>query len=96
MIILPETMVETNTYTVHSTWLKRIVNPILRKIQYRTNTPYVIASEFDSSKNTFIRYIIRRVSYDKNADPGKSTCIYLKTGKEIRITIKYYIRKLFK
>lgn len=96
MTILLEAMVETNTYTVHSTRLKRIVNPILRKIQYRTNTPYVIASEFDSSKNTFIRYTIRRVSYDKNADPGKSTCIYLKTGKEIRITIKYYIRKLFK
>ena len=36
---------------IHSTRLKRIINPILRKIQFWTFRPYVIVSIFEKDEN---------------------------------------------
>jgi len=51
------------TYTMHRTKVKRIINPILRKIQFFTNKPYVIASVTDHGY--FLYYKIMRVLYIK-------------------------------
>jgi hypothetical protein len=54
---------------IHSTPLKRTVNPLLRYIQFWTNRPLVIASHVDfDEKNTpnFKKYILRRVKYERN------------------------------
>lgn len=52
----------------HSTPLKCIVNPVLRKLQFWTWKPYVISSmtEFIDGKPHFIRYVFQRVRYFKN------------------------------
>jgi hypothetical protein len=53
-------------YWNHVTRIKVIVNPILRKIQFFTNRPYVIASntEFNEHKKPkFLGYIFCRVRY---------------------------------
>jgi hypothetical protein len=44
---------------IHSTRLKRIVNPVLRKLQFWTDKPFVIYSTFENDK--FIRYGFGRV-----------------------------------
>ena len=51
----------------HSTPLKRLVNPVLRFIQFYTWEPYVIGSltEFVDGKPHFIRYNFSRVKYHK-------------------------------
>lgn len=53
---------------IHSTPLKRVINPILRTIQFYTNKPYVIASmtEFENDIPKFGGYVFKRVWYDKN------------------------------
>lgn len=51
------------TYTNHRTKVKCIINPILRKIQFFTNKPYVIASVTDHGY--FLYYKIMRVLYIK-------------------------------
>lgn len=51
----------------HRTKLKLIVNPILRKIQFYTSRPWVIASEctYRNGRYYFVRYKIARVNYRK-------------------------------
>lgn len=51
----------------HRTWLKCIVNPILRFIQFWTDKPYVIASitEFKDGLPYFKHYSFERVKYSK-------------------------------
>lgn len=50
---------------VHKTLLKCIVNPILRKIQWWTNKPYVITSVGKVIDNKFVfeSYIFKRMQY---------------------------------
>ena len=47
----------------HQSPIKLLVNPILRKIQFYTDRPFVIASvtEFVNKKPRFVKYAIRRV-----------------------------------
>ncbi len=52
---------KTERIVVHRTLLKVILNPILRKIQWWTDTPYVIASVF--VKGIFTTYSFQRVKY---------------------------------
>lgn len=49
----------------HSTSLKKIINPVLRFVQFWTSTPYVIASKIDKSHGfyIFVGYIFKRVTY---------------------------------
>lgn len=51
----------------HRTWLKCIVNPILRFIQFWTDKPYVISSitEFKDGLPYFQHYSFQRVKYLK-------------------------------
>lgn len=52
----------------HKTPLKCFINPILRKIQFWTDKPFVIASICDVSENNkpvFLKYTIKRVKYYK-------------------------------
>lgn len=52
----------------HVTTLKCIVNPILRKIQFFTNKPFVIASICEFKKDSapeFKKYTFTRVEYKK-------------------------------
>lgn len=50
---------------IHVTPLKKIINPILRKIQFWTNSPVVIASECDMRNDVpiFKYYKLCRVKY---------------------------------
>lgn len=80
-------------YCVHATKLKLFINPILRKIQYKTNNPWVIASHFNNDM-VFTHYSFQRVVYDKNVDKTAVSIAYLPIGKEIRTTLKYYWNKL--
>lgn len=52
---------------MHKSPLKLVLNPILRKIQWFTDRPYVIVSqtEFIDDKPNFIKYGIKRVYYIK-------------------------------
>lgn len=53
----------------HRSPIKLLLNPILRKIQFFTNKPYVIASDtgFDiNGKPYFIKYKFMRVEYIKD------------------------------
>jgi len=54
-------------YTQHKTKLKCFVNPILRKIQFWTMKPFVIASESIKlgGEYYFLGYSFKRVSYVK-------------------------------
>ena len=45
----------------HSPWFKRILNPILRKLQVWTDRPYVICSIFDDELTMLISYQFRRM-----------------------------------
>jgi len=63
-----------NKYYVKNVWgwnhrhpIKLIVNPILRKIQFFTSRPYVIASvtEFIGGYPNFVKFEFCRVKYDK-------------------------------
>ena len=51
----------------HKTPLKLLVNPLLRKIQFFTRRPYVIASktEFKEGNPKFLGYSFRRIG-DEN------------------------------
>lgn len=80
-------------YTIHSTRLNRVVNPILRKIQFKTDTPFVIASVFNDEKTEFSHYTIRRIKYDRGVDIKDCTTTVIPAEKEIRKTIKFYLRK---
>lgn len=53
---------------MHKHPLKLIVNPILRKLQFFTNKPYVIASKFDKQRTKFIGFTFCRVRYYKNIE----------------------------
>ena len=48
---------------VHSTPLKRLINPTLRKLQLHTNEPYVIYSVFNGGK--FVKYGFGRIRFNK-------------------------------
>lgn len=50
-------------HLVHTTRLKRIVNPVLRKIQWFTQSPFVIAPKVKHKGTNcyFTGYTIRRV-----------------------------------
>jgi hypothetical protein len=54
-------------YKSHKTKLKRFVNPILRKIQFFTDRPWVIASQFliIDSDYYLVGYSFERVLYHK-------------------------------
>lgn len=56
-----------NKYWNHRSPLKCIVNPILRRLQFFTDRPYVIASktEFIDGEPNFIKYDFIRVKYYK-------------------------------
>ena len=57
---------ENKTYWKHKTPLKCIINPILRKLQFFTDSPFVISSECEFRKDQdpkFIRYRFQRVAY---------------------------------
>lgn len=47
-------------YRVHKSWSKCVVNPVLRKIQFWTNKPFVLASKI-TNNHEFVRYSIQRV-----------------------------------
>ena len=87
-------MAETKTYKVHSTRLKRMINPLLRKLQ-NTDNPFVIASVFND-KYEFLRYTIKRVHYERGSKLEDYKVIYIISEKEILKTIKFYLRKIFK
>lgn len=50
---------------MHKSPVKLLINPILRRIQFFTNRPYVIASdtEFVDHVPQFIKYVFTRVAY---------------------------------
>ena len=53
---------------MHRTPLKCILNPILRKLQFWTDTPYVIYSECENNKNKkkrphFLKYGVCKVKF---------------------------------
>jgi hypothetical protein len=47
----------------HKTKLKCLINPVLRKLQWFTDKPYVIVSKFKT--NLFIGYTFKRIKYSK-------------------------------
>lgn len=47
----------------HKHPIKLIINPILRKLQFFTNRPYVITSLFNENRTKFIRFGFSRVRY---------------------------------
>ena len=53
---------------LHRTPLKVVVNPILRKLQFFTNRPFVIVSKtsFKDGIPDFGGYVFKRVLYIKN------------------------------
>jgi len=54
-----------DNYWNHKTPLKLFINPILRKIQFFTNKPFVITSltEFINDTPNFLKYKLMRVKY---------------------------------
>ena len=54
-------------YAQHRTRIKLIINPILRFIQFYTDSPYVISSIFEIIGNEyfFVKYSIKKVKYHK-------------------------------
>lgn len=52
---------------IHPTPIKKLINPILRKIQWYTNKPFVIASKtkWKNNKPFFIKYSFQRAMYEK-------------------------------
>lgn len=48
------------SYRVHKSFSKCLINPVLRKVQFWSDCPYVIASKIND-ENEFIRYTIRKV-----------------------------------
>ena len=46
---------------IHSTRLKRIVNPVLRKLQFWTRRPFLIYSVIEIENNKFLYYGFGRV-----------------------------------
>lgn len=57
--------VKAEGYWMHRPRIKCIINPILRKLQFWTRKPYVIASitEFKDGVPYFVRYSFTRVAY---------------------------------
>ena len=57
----------TDDQWIHRHPLKVLINPILRLIQWRTDKPYVIASdtEFVGGTPNFIKFTFCRVKYNK-------------------------------
>ena len=57
---------------MHRTPLKLIVNPILRKLQFWTNCPYVICSEtiFVDGKPHFLNYSFGKMLFIRNWKPS--------------------------
>jgi hypothetical protein len=83
----------TNIHRVHKTRLKLVINPVLRKIQYWTDKPYVIASCFE--KKEFITYKIQRVQYYKYEEPPADIeIVEIKVNNPLLKTIKHFWRKL--
>lgn len=50
----------------HKHPIKMIINPILRKVQWFTNKPFVIASKFNNEKTVFEGFVFMRVRYYGN------------------------------
>lgn len=78
-------------HSIHRTWLKCLVNPVLHKFQYWTDEPYVIASVF--KREEFIRYKIARVKYYRNAKIPDDVKM-MKAKHPVLKTLKYIWRKL--
>lgn len=74
---------------IHKTKLKCIVNPLLRKIQYWTDEPYVIASNFNNGE--FITYKITKVKYKKNPVPLRRDTYEIKVHNPFFKTIKHIL-----
>jgi hypothetical protein len=69
---------------IHSTPLKRTVNPLLRYIQFWTDRPLVIASyvDFDGENiPNFKKYVLKRVKYERSRKQRRMPAI---KGIEIR------------
>lgn len=82
----------TKIHRVHKTRLKLIINPLLRKIQYWTDKPYVIASSFNDKKE-FVTYIVHRVQYYKYEEPPKDIeIVEIKVNKPLLKTIKHLFK----
>lgn len=67
-------------YRVHKTWSKCLINPVLRKIQFWTDKPFVIASKI-TDEHEFVRYAIKRVQLStEKPNPRKETYYYKFSG----------------
>ncbi len=64
-------------HRVHKSWSKCIINPVLRKLQFWTDKPFVIASKI-TNDHEFVRYTIKRVKLlsTTNINPRKATYEY--------------------
>ena len=58
-------------YKIHKTKLTNFVNPVLRRIQFWTNKPYVISSNFSEDYNVFLGYGFNRMETIKKVDDNK-------------------------
>ncbi len=74
-------------HKIHRTKLKLTINPILRKIQFWTNEPYVIASKFNNGE--FVSYTIQRVKYSKYPEPSRREVYNFEVKNPILKTIKH-------
>ena len=81
-------------YKVHRSRIKCIINPVLRKLQYYTNKPYVIAS-FITDKGEFSHYVVKRVEYvrSKTSIDLNTDVLELKFEKCIQKTFMYYLNR---
>ena len=67
-------------YRVHKTWSKCLINPVLRKIQFWTDKPFVIASKI-TDEHEFVRYAFKRVKLStEKTNPRKETYYYKFSG----------------
>ncbi|AMM43743.1 hypothetical protein FDG95_gp178 [Pectobacterium phage vB_PcaM_CBB] len=64
-------------YRVHKSWSKCLLNPVLRKIQFWTDKPFVIASKI-TDNHEFIRYTAKRMKLvsTEQINPRKETYQY--------------------
>lgn len=74
----------------HKTKLKLFINPMLRKLQFFTNKPYVIASYFENNK--FIKYQFKRVRYFKTIEEYNA----FKINEKEDVIVKIKREKLWK
>lgn len=60
---LAKYVVKENGHWMHKHPIKLLLNPLLRKIQFYTDNPYVIASRLSSDLSKFQGFEIKRVKY---------------------------------